>query len=264
MKNFLATQSYYIKKDITYKSISLLLGLASIIMVFWTGSSGGFDLENLVTPFKTITSISLLLYFVIPIHACYFITEGFEHGSAYNIFSTGFSRSSYIIGKYISIVKTNAKWIIQFFGLYSLIFITITLLSGSSIGSTNLLRDFLIVGYRLLINFIYLATYCSIIFAIGIYFKNTATSSIISVMLIFGDFMVSGYLRGTTSPILNTIANNTLTTQIMKFSGIYVEGKNHIELISLADHLQLLITPLVIIPLFLGFSLYVINTTDLH
>ena len=264
MKNFLATQSYYTKNDITYKSISLLLGLASLLMVFWTGSAGGFAIENIATPFKTITSISLLLYFVIPIHACYFITEGFEHGSAYNIFSTGFSRSSYIIGKFISITKTNAKWIIQFFGLYSIVFIAITFFSGSSIGSLNLLKDVSLVAYRLFINYIYLATYCSIIFAIGTYFRNTATSSIISVMLIFGDFMVSGYLRGTTFTMLQTIANNTLTTQIMKFSGIYVEGKNHIELISLSDHLQLLITPMIIIPLCLGFSLYVINKIDLN
>lgn len=100
-EEFLQAEIYYLRKDLAFKSINAVFVLGSILLVVIIGNHGGYELSSPMQPLKLAGSFSLFLYLVIPMHACFFSTEGFEYGSVQNIIASGQSRPGYYMGKYM-------------------------------------------------------------------------------------------------------------------------------------------------------------------
>jgi ABC-2 type transport system permease protein len=263
MKNFLYSQSYYLKKDSIFKAICYLILAASIIFIVWIGSIDGFDMKNPVESLSNIFSISILFYFIIPIHACIFSTEGFESGSIKNIIGSGQSRISYVIGKYISEIKVITWCLIQFFGLYYILFIIFALITGADIGNTGLNKDIINVLSLFGFNFLYLAAYCAIIMMVGLIVRNTASVSIFTFLIIFGDMMLSSYLKESVSTFLRSISSKTLMAQVMKFSNMYVVNGQLIKPTTNTDYFYIVIFPIIVITICLTIALINFNKRDI-
>lgn len=264
MRNYLLSQGYYLKKDSTSKSISLLFLIASVSLVFFLGSVGGLDMSSPLQPLSTILSLSLFLYFVIPIHACTFSTEGFEYGSVKNIIASGRSRSSYFLGKYLSEMKIILRWIIQFFGLYYVLFMSAALITHATIGTTSLVEDAMRAFSALGFNFLYLSAYCAVVMMVGTLVRKMASVSIITFSLIFGEFMMFGYFKDSSNNFLRMLSSNTLMAQVMKFSGIYVANSEHVVLSGYKDYLFTGIIPIIVIVICLLITIVAFEKSDIH
>lgn len=265
MRNFLNAQSYYMKKDSMFKSISYLFIIAGILLPIWMGNKAGFDFSNWLQPFSFVIQISLFFYFIIPVYVSFFATEGFEYGSIKNIIASGYSRTKYISGKYLSIVKAIIVWIFLFFGLFYLVYVMGALFTGvGSANSNNLYQDMVttFVGFGL--NILYLAAYAAIILLLSIIFRRTASAVVATFVVVFGDFMISGYFRGSSSPFFLWLSNHSLTTQIMKFSGIYVSNSKHIVLEDLSSYVPVIIIPVVLILMSLSLTYVIFSKRDIQ
>jgi ABC-2 type transport system permease protein len=264
MRNFLKAESYFIKKDTMFRGICLLLGIASSGLAFWIGSKAGFEIGNLAQPITLLTPLSLFLYFVIPTYVCFFTTEGFEYGSIKVILASGQSRFTYITGKYITALKFIIWWLIQFFGLFYIFYMAAALISGSDIGSEHLKADVIQVVRVLGLNVLYLAAYAALIIMVCIFIKRTASAVVATFLIIFGDFMISGYFRDAASSLLRAVSGHTLTTQIMKFSGVYVVNSQHVVLAGTKSFVEVLITPVLIIVICLSVTYISFGKRDIH
>lgn len=264
MRNFLKGEAYYLKKDSTSRGICLLFLAASIVLIIWIGSAVGFNIGSPIEPLRTVSSFSLFFFLVIPIHACFFMTEGFEFGSVKNIIASGQSRSSYFIGKYLSEIKLIVWWLFQFAGLFYILYITAALITGSHIGSTTLREDSITAFSTLGFTLLYLAAYSAIVMMVGVLVRKTASVAITTFAIIFGDFLITGYLKDSSSAFLRIISSNTLMTQIMKFSGIYVANSQHIVLSSPNDYIRTTIIPVIIIAICLAVSLISFEKRDIN
>ena len=207
------------------------------MLLTWIGTKVGFDVRNPFQPLRSAVSFSLFLYFIIPVHACFFATEGFEYGTLKNIISSGRSRSSYFIGKYIT---------------------------GSHIGNNNLREDMIITISALSFNILYLAAYAAIVMMAGMLIKRTASAVVVTFVIVFGDFMLSGYLKDSSSAFLQTISQNTLMTQILKFSGGYVIDSQLIGLSDLSEYIRMALIPILIITICLIVTIISFGRSDIH
>lgn len=222
MKNFLKGEIYYLRKESAFRAVTLIFLLAGIALPVWIGMKTGFALSNPAEPLRTSTQLSLFLYFIIPVHACCFATEGYEYGSIKNIISSGQSRQSYLIGKYVTELLAILGWIVQFFGVFYILYMALALLAGSPIGNNDPAGNLKSAMLALVFNFLYLAAYASIVMMAGILIKRTASAIIFTFIAVFGDFLLSGYLKDSASAFLRTVSEHSLMTQIFKFSGQYV------------------------------------------
>ncbi|WP_055108610.1 hypothetical protein [Paenibacillus ihumii] len=264
MRDFLKGQAYYLKKDSTFRGISFIFLIAAIVLLTWIGTKVGFDVRNPFQPLRSAVSFSLFLYFIIPVHACFFATEGFEYGTLKNIISSGRSRSSYFIGKYISEIKVILWWIFQFFGLFYIFYMAAALITGSHIGNNNLREDMIITISALSFNILYLAAYAAIVMMAGMLIKRTASAVVVTFVIVFGDFMLSGYLKDSSSAFLQTISKNTLMTQILKFSGGYVIDSQLIGLSDLSEYIRMALIPILIITICLIVTIISFGRSDIH
>ncbi|MDF9845324.1 MULTISPECIES: hypothetical protein [unclassified Paenibacillus] len=266
MRDFLSAQSFYMKKDLMFKSISYLFIIAGILLPIWMGNKVGFHFSNWLQPFTLVVPLSLFFYFIIPIYVSFFATEGFEYGSIKNIIASGCSRSKYISGKYISIVKAIIGWIFLFFCLFYFVYVIGVLITGSSSLSNNqnLYRDMVttFVGFGL--NILYLAAYAAIILLLSILFKRTASTVVATFVFVFGDFLISGYFKDSLSTFFLWLSNHSLTTQIMKFSGIYVSNSKHIVLENLSSYVPVIIIPIVLILMSLSLTYAIFRQRDVQ
>lgn len=264
MRNILKGQVYYLRKDVVFKGICLFFLLSGIILPVWLGSKNGFQMDNPLEPLRKMMSLSLILYFIIPIQACFFITEGFENGSAANLIASGQRRSSYFLGKYISEMKVIGWFIFQFCGLYLIVYIAAALLTGASVGFSRIQEDaaavFSILGYNLL----YLAAYAAIIMMAGVLVKKTATAVVITFVTVFGDFLLGGYLKDSSSALLKGISDHTLMTQILKFSGMYLSNSQIVTLSGFHEHLRTILIPILIIGVCLTVAVICFEKRDLR
>lgn len=105
MMDFLKAESYFIRRDIMFKGISLLFLIASLVLAIWIGGKAGFEIGNLAEPLTIVTPLSLFFYFIIPVYVCFFATEGFEYGSIKVILASGQSRFIYITGNTFLFLK---------------------------------------------------------------------------------------------------------------------------------------------------------------
>ncbi|WP_438349427.1 ABC transporter permease [Paenibacillus sp. FA6] len=264
MRNFLNAESYYIRRDTMFRGICLLFLIASTVLAFWVGTKTGFEINNLAEPLTMLTPLSLFLYFIIPIYVCFFTTEGFEYGSIKIILAAGQSRFTYITGKYLSILIVIIWWIIQFFGLFYILYMSAAIISGSNIGNQHLRMD-LINAFRVIgLNVLYLATYSALIMMVGIMIKRTASAVVATFLIIFGDFMISGYFREASSAWLRMVSDHTLTTQIMKFSGIYVVNSQHVVLAGTRSFVEVIVIPIIIITICLAVTYISFGKRDIH
>lgn len=71
MRDFLKAESYFIRRDIMFKGISLLFLIASLVLAIWIGGKGGFEIGNLAEPLTIVTPLSLFFYFIIPVYVCF-------------------------------------------------------------------------------------------------------------------------------------------------------------------------------------------------
>lgn len=264
MRNYLLSQSYYLKKDSTTKGICLLFLVASVALTCLIGSIGGMNMSSPLDPLVSILSFSLFLYFTIPIHACTFMTEGFVNGSVKNIIASGRSRTLYFIGKYISEVKIIIYWLVQLFGLYYFLFMIAAFVTQSSIGTESLWEDAIRVIPGLGFNFLYLSAYCAIVMMIGTLVRDIASVSIITFALIFGEFMMVGYFKDSPNNFLRAVSTNTLMAQVMKFSGVFVSNSKHIVLSGFKDYLHTAILPIIVIVLCLLITIVTFKKRDIQ
>lgn len=264
MKDFMSAGAYYLKKDSLFRGISILFIIISTLLFIWGGSKGGFDMNSPLQPISQLSSLSLILYFIIPVHVCFFSTEGFEYGSIKNIISSGQSRTSYVLAKFIIEIKAILWWIFLFFGIYYVLYMAAALITGSRIGMSSLKGDLItalsIIGFNLL----YLTAYAAVILMAGTFVRKTASAAIITFAIIFGDLMLSSYLKDTTSTWLRMIADHTLATQVMKFSGVYITNSQHIVLSGINDYIFTTIVPLIVIVPCLVITLISFERRDIH
>lgn len=264
MWDFLRAESYFIKKDTMFKGISLLFLTASLVLAFWIGSKGGFEVANLAEPLTIVMPLSIFFYFIIPIYICFFSTEGFEYGSIKVILASGQSRFIYITGKYLSSLKIIVWWMLQFTGVFYLTYMIAALIIGNDIGNRNLNADLIQVSRVLGLNILYLSAYATLIIMVGLIIKRTASAVVATFLIIFGDFMISGYFRDASSTWLRAVSDHALTTQVMKFSGIYVVNSQHIVLSGAKDFMEVLLIPVIIIAISLSVTYISFGKRDIH
>ncbi|RRJ67114.1 hypothetical protein EHV15_32460 [Paenibacillus oralis] len=264
MRSFLKGQTYYLKKDSAFRGISYIFLIGTIVLLAWIGIKAGFEISNLLQPLRTAVSLSPFMYFIIPIHVCFFATEGFEYGSVKNIISSGRSRSMYFIGKYITEIKAILWWIFQFFGLFYFLYMVAALITGSHIGVNNLTKDFIIIISALSFNILYLAAYAAIVMMAGMLIRRTSSVIVVTFVIVFGDFLLSGYLKDSSSPFLQIISENTLMTQILEFSrGIVVNSQLN-GLSGINDYIRMTLIPVVIIAICLIVTKISFERSDIH
>lgn len=264
MRNFLKGQTYYIMRDTAFMGISLLFLIVGILLPIWIGNKTNFQLNNWIEPLTQVTPLSLFLYFIIPIYLSFFVTEGFEHGSIKHIIASGYSRSKYITGKFMSAVQAITWWVFQFFGTFYVVYILAAWISGSSSDHQNSNNDLVTVATAITFNILYLAAYAAIIMLVSILAKRTATAVVATFMIIFGDFLISGYFKNSSPNVLLWLSEHTLTTQIMKFSGVYVVNSEHIVLSGLSDYLNALAIPLILIGFCLSITYILFRKKDIQ
>ncbi|CAH1054932.1 ABC transporter permease [Paenibacillus pseudetheri] len=264
MRDFLRAESYFMKRDTMFKGISLLFLIASLVLAFWIGRKSGFEIGNLAEPLTIVTPLSLFFYFIIPVYVCFFATEGFEYGSIKVILASGQSRFIYITGKYLSVLKIIIWWILQFTVVFYLAYMIAALIIGTDIGNRNLNADLIQVSRVLGLNVLYLSAYAALIIMVGIFIKRTASAVVVTFLIVFGDFMISGYFRDVSSAWLRAVSNHTLTTQIMKFSGIYVVNSQHIVLTGANSFMEVVLIPVIIIAISLSVTYISFGKRDIH
>lgn len=257
MRNFLKAEAYYVKKDPMFKGISFLLLFGSIFLLIWMGAQVGFDIEGPLEPLITAIQLSFFLYLIIPIYACYFSAEGFEHGSVQTIIASGQNRSLYVVGKYLTELKAILWWVCLFFGLFYTLYMLAAFVTGSHIGkggsSEELVHAIGAIGF----NILYLAAYSAVVMMLGILMKKTASALIATFVFIFGDFMLFGYLKDSSSVYLRMVSDHTLTKQIFKFSDV-----NSQELYGINETIPMILIPIIIIGVCLSIALVSFNKRD--
>lgn len=241
MRDFLKAETYYVKKDPLFKGISVLLLFGSAVLLIWMGTQVGFNIEGPLEPLHTAIQLSFFLYLIIPIYICFFASEGFEYGSVQTLIASGLSRSLYIIGKYLTGIKILAWWVIQFFGLFYALYILAALVTGSHIGNESMRGELIYAIWAIGFNIVYLATYSAVVLMLGVLLKKIASAIVATFVFVFGDFMLSGYLKDSSSATLRMISDNTLTAQIFKFSSM-----NSLQLTGLNDCIRMLLIPVII------------------
>ncbi|MFE4709897.1 ABC transporter permease [Paenibacillus sp. NPDC056722] len=264
MLNFLKAQAYFIKKDTMFRGISLLFFIASAVLAFWVGGKNNFEIINLAQPLILLTQLSLFLYFVIPTYVCFLATEGYEYGSIKLVLASGQSRFAYITGKYISALNFIFVWVIQFFGVYYVCYMSAALISGSVIGNGGLKTDAIQVIRVLGLNVLYLSAYAVLIIMVGIFIRRTASAVVATFLVIFGDFLITGYCREASSALVRELSGYTLTTQIMKFSGVYVVNSERVILSGTKSVVEVLVIPLVIIAICMSITYFSFGRRDIH
>lgn len=264
MRNFLKAEVYYLRKDTSYRAVSIIFLLASILLPIWIGTKSGFALSNPIEPLRLAVSLSFILYFIIPLHACYFATEGFEYGSVKNIIASGRSRLSYFIGKYISELKVIGWWMIQFFGLYYALYMALVLITGSPIDRVHFQEHLTFVVSALFFNLLYLSAYAAIVMMVGILIKKTASAIVVTFTIIFGDFLLSGYFKDSASTLLRTVSEHTLMTQIFKFCGQYVIHSQLVTLSGINDYIRTMLIAVTVIAVCLVIAMIAFNKSDIH
>ncbi|NUU62023.1 ABC transporter permease [Paenibacillus agri] len=264
MRNFLKAQAYFIKKDTMFRGISLMFLVASAVLAFWVGGKNNFEVINPAQPLILLTQLSLFLYFVIPTYVCFFATEGYEYGSIKLVLASGQSRFAYITGKYISVLNFIFVWLIQFFGVYYVCYMAAALFTGSAIGNDGLKTDMLQIIRVLGLNVLYLSAYAVLILMVGIFIRRTASAVVATLLVIFGDFIFSGYCREASSLLLRELSGYTLTTQIMKFSGVYVVNSQQVVLSGMKSVVEVLVIPLVIIVICMSITYFSFGRRDIH
>lgn len=263
MRDFLKAESFYLKKDSVLKTISLILLAASVVLVLWLRSaSGGWDMDNLLEPLGLVVSMSIFFYFIIPIHACFFSTEGFESGTIKNVLSSGKSRTTYYAGKFFSEIKVIIWCLVQFYGVFLIIYYLAALFSGAEIRNIGLEEQISIAVPAVFYNILYLTAYTAVVLMIGIIMRKTASATILTFVFVFGDLLISGYWKESTVPLLRTLSENSLMTQIFKFSGMYVVNSQRV-LLSGGDYIQVTIVPVAIILVCILVTLLVFNNCDI-
>lgn len=140
----------------------------------------------------------------------------------------------------------------------------VTLISGAHIGDDSLRED-AIAGFTALgFNIMYLAAYSAIVMMVGMLVRKTASAIIITFVIIFGDFLLSGYLKDSSSAFLRMVSDNTLMTQILKFSGMYVKDSERVLLTSMNDYVHVGLIPLIIIAICLTVTVISFEKRDIH
>ncbi|MNO52645.1 ABC-2 family transporter protein [compost metagenome] len=259
MRNFLKAEAYYVTRDSMFKGISFILLFGSALLLIWMGSQVGFDIESPLEPLVTSIQLSFFLYFVIPIYVCFFATEGFEYGSVQTIIASGQSRSVYFMGKYVTGIKIIIWWVLLFFAVFYVLAILAALVTGSHIGNESLGGKFIAALGAIGFNILYLAAYSAVVLLFGVLMKKTASAIVATFIFVFGDFLLSGYLKDSSSALLRVVSDNTLTTQIFKFSSV-----NKQQLFGVNDYIHVTLIPVIIIVICLLVALVSFEKRDIH
>ncbi|AIQ67232.1 ABC transporter permease [Paenibacillus graminis] len=264
MRNFLKAEIYFLRKDTMFKSITVLFALASVGLAVFLGSKGGYALSSPVQPMQIASSFSVFLYLVIPMFACFFITEGFEHGSVQNIIASGQNRAGYILGKYLLGLLAALWWLLEFFGCFLIVSLSAALVTGSPIGHETTTEDLTTSMRAFGLNLLYLAAYSSVVMMLGVMIRKAASAIVATFFFVFGNILLTGYLQGTSSAFLRLLSEHALMTQIMKFSGVYVEQSRVILLSGIGDYVRALLIPVIVIIVCLTTALLSLEKRDIH
>lgn len=263
MKRFLQSQTFYIKNDSSMLIIKLILLISSVLLALWSVSGSNYTMKNLAEPIKLIVSMSMFLYFIIPLHTCFYACEGFEFGTIKNVIAAGISRTNYYIGKLITEIKAIFFSLLQFYLVFLIVFYTACFLKKTPIANIGLYNQLIRSLLAVIYNFIYLVAYSSIVLTLVMFIRKTAPVVVATFCLIFGDFLICGYLKDAVSPILQAISNNCLMTQVLKFNGLYVKNSQLILLNNVSDYLKTFAIPIAIIIICLIIGLNSFNKQDI-
>lgn len=148
--------------------------------------------------------------------------------------------------------------------MFYLAYMIAALIIGTDIGNRNFSADLIQVSRVLGLNILYLSAYAALIIMVGILIKRTASAVVVTFLIIFGDFMISGYFRDASSALLRGISDHALTTQVMKFSGIYVVNSQHIILTGAKSFMEVVLIPVIIIAISLSVTYISFGKRDIH
>lgn len=263
MRNLWQAEIYYLRKDLAFKSVAASFALASVLFVLILGSKGGYALESYAEPLQTASSFSILFYLIIPLHACFFATEGFEHGSVQNIIASGQSRNSYLAGKYVLELLAILGWLLEFYMLFYLFSLGAALFTGAPVGHTGWRADAAAGMLAFGLNLLYLAAYAAAVMMLGLLIRKTASAVVAAFFFIFGNFLLTGYLQDSSSAVLQAVSRYSLMTQILKFSGMYVEHSQRVLLSGTGEYVRAVVIPLVWIVICLSAAQLVLEKKDI-
>lgn len=265
MKSFLNAENFFIRKDSGFKTLSIMLLMASIALVFWLSSFGDEKyIANILEPLGSVMPLSILLYFILPLYVCFFSTEGFESGTVRNIIASGVSRSAYCWGKFISIVKVNLLLLLQFYVVFVIVFYLYSLLTGVEIRSVGLGEQALIIIRAIFYNILYLNAYGVVVLMLGFIVRKTSITTILTFAFVFGNLLIYGYWKDSSNPILRTISEYSLMTQVFKFSRIYVKNAENVLLSGFSENVIAILIPIILIIICLSVALMVLNKRDIY
>lgn len=265
MRDFIKAENFYLKKDSVFKGICLMLLGASVILLLWLRSgTGGWSMNNLLEPLSMVVSTTFFLYFILPIHACFFSTEGFESGTIKNIISSGKSRTTYFVGKFLTEIKVVLWSLLQFYMVFVILYYLAAIFSGAEIKNIGLERQAALTIPAVFYNVLYLTSYVAVVLMIGFLGRKTSTATIFTFAFIFGNVLISGYWKDSAVPLLRTISEYSLMTQIFKFSGLYVVNSKRILLTGPRDHAIAILIPITIIAACVVITLFIFNKRDIQ
>lgn len=265
MKSFMQAEIYFLRKDRAFWSITAVFALASLVLVLIIGSGGGnYDISSYAGPLKSAATFSILFYLVVPLHACFFAVEGFEQGSVQNIIAAGLSRKQYFTGKYVLELLAALGWLLEFYGLFWMLYLGAALVTGAPVGSGSFGADLAAGLTALGLNLLYLAAYCAAVMLLGFLLRKPFAAAVAAFFFIFGNLLLSGYLKDSSSEVLRTISGHSLMTQILTFSGLYVEHSQVILLTGAGDYLRAVLIPAVWIAACVSAALVILENTELH
>lgn len=264
MKDLFRGELYCLKKDGMTKGLYFTFVIASTLLAAYFGSLTKLSMDNLIEPVVSIAQLSLFLYFIIPIHSCYVSSEGFEYGTVKNVIASGKKRESYVICKYLLELGLIVSWLLLFFGLYYILYLSGALITGANIGHAGLSRDIIKVLFIFMFNFLYLSAYSAIILMAGVILRNVSSTVIVAFGLLIGDIMISGNLKDSSSVLLRNIADNMMIAQVMKFSGIYRSNGVNITISTPFEYLRTALLPICIIILCVAIAVISFRKRDIH
>ncbi|MNC66410.1 hypothetical protein D3C75_1168030 [compost metagenome] len=99
---------------------------------------------------------------------------------------------------------------------------------------------------------------------LGIMIRKASSAVVATFIFVFGNLLLTGYLKDSSSAFLRLLSDYSLMTQIMKFSRMYVADSQVILLSGTGDYVRALLIPVIVIVGCLTAALLSLEKRDIH
>jgi len=254
VRNFLSAEEFYKKRDFSCKLITVFLVLTGIGISFFVPLEQRNLMRNFLEPFRFVNSLSIVLYFIIPIQMIVFMSEGFVNGTIKSAIGSGMTLRGYYFIKIISAAKTIFGFIMKFYLSYYIAFMINSYLLGITLEYRFNYNEFIITISPIVLNFLYLMSICVMLQLICFVLKKASLSMFLMLSLLFISVMVYGFGNESGSSFLKLMSDYSNIGLVLSFS-----NSHGFEKMGSESYFKLLITPIIKIILVLPVSQSVLH-----